>query len=355
MNQELRAPFTWFGGKRRVARQVWEVLGDVDLYVEAFAGSLAVLLGRPHNLRDGRGRSETVNDADGYICNFWRALKNDPDAIVPYCSDPVNETDLFARHLWLIDHKETLIGRLEADPDFFDPKIAGWWVWGQNAWLGSGWCTASDSWVRNAEGPYELRPVKGSPGTGVSRQRQHLGSGRGVLRTPPAGPQSPVGDTLAPDRDHLFPYFRRLAERLRDVQVCAGDWSRVVTTGATSHGDVVGVFLDPPYLKEVRYDERALYSTENYTVAHLVRDWCLENGDNPRYRIVLAGYQAEHDELMPETWRRIHWTGSTAYSSSASAEAGSGNHANRDQEVLWFSPHCLGPKEQLSFMGGLSG
>ena len=68
----MKAPFVWFGGKRRVAPQVWEALGDVDNYVEPFAGSLAVLLGRPHDLSDGQRRAETVNDADGMLANFWR-------------------------------------------------------------------------------------------------------------------------------------------------------------------------------------------------------------------------------------------------------------------------------------------
>ena len=27
-----------------------------------------------------------------------------------------------------------------ADPDDFDAKIAGWWVWGQSSWIGHGWC-----------------------------------------------------------------------------------------------------------------------------------------------------------------------------------------------------------------------
>lgn len=42
----LRAPFPWYGGKRRVAKDVWLLLGDVSRYVEPFAGSLGVLLGR---------------------------------------------------------------------------------------------------------------------------------------------------------------------------------------------------------------------------------------------------------------------------------------------------------------------
>ena len=41
------APFPYFGGKSRIAHLVWERFGDVPNYVEPFAGSLAVLLGRP--------------------------------------------------------------------------------------------------------------------------------------------------------------------------------------------------------------------------------------------------------------------------------------------------------------------
>jgi site-specific DNA-adenine methylase len=58
----LRAPFPWFGGKRRVSHIVWERFGDTPNYVEPFAGSLAVLLGRPHE-----PRAETVNDLDCYV------------------------------------------------------------------------------------------------------------------------------------------------------------------------------------------------------------------------------------------------------------------------------------------------
>ena len=44
----LRAPFPWFGGKSRAADVVWRAFGNVPNYVEPFAGSLAVLLARPH-------------------------------------------------------------------------------------------------------------------------------------------------------------------------------------------------------------------------------------------------------------------------------------------------------------------
>jgi hypothetical protein len=62
----LKAPFPWFGGKSRVAPLVWERFGDVTVYAEPFAGSLAVLLGRP---KEHERAIESVNDKDGFVCN----------------------------------------------------------------------------------------------------------------------------------------------------------------------------------------------------------------------------------------------------------------------------------------------
>lgn len=123
----MKAPFIWFGGKRRVASLVWEAFGDVDNYVEPFAGSLAVLLERPgwH-----KRRAETVNDADCYLANFWRAVAADPEAVAVHADWPVNESDLFARHLWLVNEGRARIAAMEADPEFCDVRVAGWWVCG---------------------------------------------------------------------------------------------------------------------------------------------------------------------------------------------------------------------------------
>jgi DNA adenine methylase len=119
----LRAPFTYFGGKMRVVDIVWPRLGNTPNYVEPFCGSLAMLLGRPEV-----GKIETVNDADGFIANFWRALAADPDNVSHWADWPVNENDLHARHAWLVGQRDALTRRLEGDPDWYDAKIAGWWV-----------------------------------------------------------------------------------------------------------------------------------------------------------------------------------------------------------------------------------
>lgn len=141
-NPTLRAPFPWFGGKSRVASIVWERFGRVRNYVEPFAGSLAVLLGRPN-----ANGVETVNDANAYLANFWRAIAGenaDPDAVAYYADWPVNEADLHARHRWLVESAKDRLERAMSDPTYFDAKVAGWWVWGQCLWIGSGWCTPAD-------------------------------------------------------------------------------------------------------------------------------------------------------------------------------------------------------------------
>ena len=74
---KLAAPFPYFGGKRRIAAEVWRRFGAVRCYVEPFAGSLAVLLSVPRDT----GRVETVNDANAYLCNFWRAVQAEPEAV----------------------------------------------------------------------------------------------------------------------------------------------------------------------------------------------------------------------------------------------------------------------------------
>lgn len=63
----LAAPFPYFGGKSLARPIVWTALGNPVNYVEPFAGSAAMLLGR-----DRPGKVETINDSDGFVANFLR-------------------------------------------------------------------------------------------------------------------------------------------------------------------------------------------------------------------------------------------------------------------------------------------
>jgi hypothetical protein len=335
----MKAPFPWMGGKRRVAPEVWSALGDVDNYVEPFAGSLAVLLERPPGDNGIVRGAETVNDADRYLANLWRAIAAAPEDVAKWSDWPVNEADLFARHLWLVSEGRERLERIDSDPDFYDAKIAGWWMWGCCAWIGSGWCSGTGPWTKGDD----QRPHLGTAGQGVNRQLPHLGNaGQGAVN----GSDMTHGGSGAPsaewDRAHwregeeplVYGYMRALQSRLRRVRVCCGDWSRVVTDGAMAYGSTVGVFLDPPYSYDVRTAN--LYATDDGGVAVAVREWCIAHGDDHRLRIALCGYEGEH--VMPDSWRVHSWKSSGAYLGGV---GGGVNRENRHKERIWFSPGCL--------------
>jgi len=195
-----KTPWPWFGGKADAAPDVWAALGDVDHYVEPFAGSLAVLLRRPHEANRAY-HSETVNDLDGLLVNAWRSMQMSPDAMADAASWPVSEADLHARHLALVRwREERQLEHLMGDPAFHDPVMAGWWAWGQSCWIGSGWCAGRGGWHVGADGRIEKRAKPSPVGTskrqlphltdngrgvnhGVDRKRPHLGDdGQGVNR-----------------------------------------------------------------------------------------------------------------------------------------------------------------------------
>ena len=330
----MKAPFPWFGGKSRIAAQMWERFGDVPNYVEPFFGSGAVLLSRPHE-----PKIETVNDLDGMVTNFWRATQADPDAVAHHADWPVNENDLHARHAWLVTRKEGLQTALEGDPDYYDAKVAGWWLWGICQWIGSGWCSGNGPWqqvdgklVKTEVGGVNRKRVHlGDAGMGVNRKRVHLGNaGMGVNR-------KLDGETCKDWSAHLQAMMRELRDRLRSVRVCCGDWSRVCGPTPTEKLGLTGVFLDPPYSADRQGD---LYVVDDMDVAHAVRAWALEHGDDPLYRIALCGYDGEHE--MPG-WEALAWKASGGYGSQGEGRG----RDNAEREVVWFSPHCLKPDRPI--------
>jgi hypothetical protein len=320
--EPLKAPFPYFGGKSKVAPVVWERFGDVPNYVEPFAGSLAVLLGRPTP-----PGTETVNDLDGWLTNFWRAVRTDPLQVAEYADWPVSELDLHARGDWLFYREEApaFIERMRADPEYCCFKTAGWWVWGACSWIGTGW------------GPRKM-PHVGDAGRGINRQMPHVGNaGQGVNRKMPH-----VGDA---GRDSLQEYMVALQEymvalsnRLRRVRVLCGHWSRLTGPSLTFRHGTTGVFLDPPY-GEGDMDYAAGGNATG--VALDARDWAVKNGDNPELRIALCGYAGAF--TMPATWEEFEWKNKGGYGSQGD---GAGRE-NATRERIWFSPHCHNPRQSL--------
>lgn len=288
LEQKLKSPFPYFGGKSRIAHEVWARFGDVPNYVEPFAGSLAVLLSRPTP-----PRIETVNDMDCFLTNFWRALRDDPDGVAHWADYPVSEIDLHARHRWLVEQKD-FIESMRSDPYYYDVQIAGWWVWGICAWIGNGWC-------RNAT----HRKLPSSVGCGIHRA------------------------TIA----DLHTYFAALSARLRRVRVCCGDWMRVCRYSSTTCLGTTAVFLDPPYGKDSGRNDGG-YAFEVGDVTRDVHAWCVEHQDDPKMRIALCGYEGEYD--LPG-WECLAWKANCGYGN----QRRDGENVNRTRERVWFSPGCM--------------
>ena len=327
-NSTLKAPFPYFGGKSGAAATVWEAFGTVDNYVEAFAGSAAMLLGAPQGKR-----IETINDFDGFVANFWRSIAKCPEDVAHHADWPCNEVDLFARHSWLVRQTATLTERLHQDPDWFDVKIAGWWVWGACNWIGSGWCSGTGPWVHDGEKLVDNRklPHLGDAGRGINRKLPHLGdAGQGINRQLPH--LGDAGQGNHPRTAFIQDWFFKLHQRLRDVRVTCGDWGRVVKDSVTTRHGLTGVFLDPPYEKgAMNYGAGGM----GLGISKDVQAWCAENGNDPKLRIVLCGHAGEHDALLQHGWHLRTWTARKGYALSDEAVQ------NSKDETLWCSPHCV--------------
>jgi len=296
----LSAPFPYFGGKRRAAPTIWGALGDPGGYVEPFAGSAAVLLARPEF--KGR-RVETLNDADGWLVNTWRAIQLSPADVAAHASGPVTEIDYHARLAWLQERRtDGLVSWLEGDPEAHDAKAAGWWLYVAACGIGDPW------------GPGPWRVIDGR--LQDTRELPHLGdAGQGLIN-----------------------YMRQLAARLARVRITCGSWERVLKPSVTrskAGGDgSIAILLDPPYATS-----GDLYASTNTgddahaTISGQVRDWCTTAPDD--YRIILCGYDTEHDDLLNHGW--------TVQEGKSGGGAGySTNAANGRRERLWLSPACIG-------------
>lgn len=335
----FKTPFQYYGGKSDAAALVWEALGDVEHYVEPFAGSLAVLLRRPHE-PNRTYHSETVNDADGLLVNAWRSIQLSPDATAEAASNPVAEADLHARHGALVRWRaETQLEHLMGDPAWHDPVMAGWWIWGTACWIGSGFASGGGGWTVDETG----RLVRGAK-PGVSRQLPHLSdNGRGVNHAGTREPGVDDGEEFHPvTMPEVRRWFAYLSARLRHVRILNGDWTRACTGGAAKtinvrQGGHAGIFLDPPYATSER--DANLYVHDSGTIAADVLRWCQANGADPRYRIVLAGYDSEHAELVGLGWREVEWFKSGFLKGGYAQQSAAGHQQKRER--LWLSPHCI--------------
>lgn len=187
----VRPAFPYYGGKARMASTIVGLLPRHRLYVEPFAGSAAVLLAKQPS------KHEVLNDADGNVVAFYRALREHPEELraalraTPYARDEYAACADMGPHLPLVEWARRFVVR------------------------------ASQS--INAAGS------AGSPGWALSTTRN----------------QSRPG-TFAGAVDRLD----TVAERLRRVYIENADAVAVIERHG-KYADAV-IYADPPYLRETR-------------------------------------------------------------------------------------------------------
>jgi hypothetical protein len=191
-----------------------------------------------------------------------------------------------------------------------------------------------------------LREDAGALPHSVIRQKPHLGdNGKGV--NGPALREDAAAVSLT--MPLVLQWMNHLSNRLRHVRICNGDWSRVCSSGAAKTLDVrkgvgtVGFFIDPPYGEDaIRTSD--IYAVDGNNIASDVQEWCIKNGNDKDYRIVLSGFDGEHNKLETMGWTAREWY------RPGHLKGGYGNGGvngtSQHRERLWMSPHCLRPSDQ---------
>jgi hypothetical protein len=266
--------------------------------------------------------------------------------VAQHAFGPVTEIDYHARLAWLQSRRTPdLVAWLEGDPENHDAKAAGWWLTVAAAGIGDPW--GPGPW-RVVDGHLRKLPHLGNAGRGVNRELPHLGdAGQGVNRELPH--LGNAGRGVNRELPHLGDagqacldaYLTALSDRLSRVRITCGDWRRVVTpsvvrAGAGGDGSRA-VFLDPPYATS-----GDLYAHQDANVGEAVREWC--RTADPALRVVLCGYDDEHDGLLAAGWTKAQ----------GKAGGGAGYSTRKDngrRERLWASPACLNPEQESLNLG----
>ena len=250
------------------------------------------------------------------------------------------QADLLACDNQVRQNRGQLTAKITANPEYCDPKLAAWYLYGNNAYLGGGFGQVEGTWIE-VDGELVDRRVAGSKDQGLCRQvpgTTDQGLCRKVPGTTDRGLCGKVPDSNtrglkskgSNDKDHLQDW----AGRLKGVEIYCSNWKSMVSDAALrlNKAHVPVFFFDPPYATEVCNDQasqKSLYWTpEPYDPSKLL-EWCRSNQVR---RIVLCGYKDEHDGLLADGWSKESWDANSAYNTGSS----------KGKESLWISPGCNG-------------
>jgi DNA adenine methylase len=251
----MNPAFAYYGGKVGMSRQIVAMLPPHRVYIEPFAGSLAVLFAKPP------AQHEIVNDLDRAIVTFYRVLREQPLELARVCR--------------LTPHARSEFDAADCDAaGLSDLEVARRWF-----------CRVGQSFAKT-----------GNTRTGWSVT---------TART-----QSVPATILG-----RIKRFEALAARLQHVSIECCDAADLISRLATP--DAV-VYLDPPYVGSSRMSATKRsgidYRCELDDVGHRR---LAEAARATSARVLVSGYPSQlYDELFGD-WCKVD-VNVTAYSSNRS-------------------------------------
>lgn len=306
---------------------------------------------------------EVVADKNGLIINAWRALKYDPEQVAYWADMPTNHWELHSVHYWMIQWIVDNKDEIWHNPDFFDAKAAGRWLYGVSNWIGSNF--GDETNMKKDKSPKEesrpnvisrgvqmhqkpnrdIRPTLCSRGVQIQRTPDSIPwastttvGGRGVMTSRRNVPGS-QGEIFYGDGSRLVGWFTAIQQRLANVYVLNRDWQSAVTPavlGLKKKNAKVAILMDPPYKTQIR--NKDLYASDidgtSDKVAEESYEWALQYGE--RYRICYAMHAS--DFPTPKGW--------ISYEKSFGAHR---DAKNRVQDQIIFSPACLEDDQMALF------
>jgi DNA adenine methylase len=269
----MRAAFSYFGGKSRLAPWIASLLPPHRTYVEPFAGSAAVLFAKRPS------KTEILNDLDGNVVNYFRVLREQAPALVraltytPYARDEYDAADL----------DEPGLSDVERARRFFVRVLGSM----SHSTRATGFAIAAQS----------------RPGFGGADHAHKFVS---------------VVDRLDACAQRLRPV---IIERKPAVQV-------ITRFGADPHA---ALYVDPPYLADVRSLKTKRRGGDYATEYHSDDEHraLAESLRSARAAVVLSGYASPLYEELYSGWDRIE------RDVDVSLSHGTARPLKRATEVIW--------------------
>ena len=392
----LTAPFPWYGGKRRWSEKINNFIGDVHTYSEPFSGSMAVLLSRKPSVREVvcdtygficnyyRAVKHSPDELawwsdyptvhqDLTARRYWLVewYKQNSAAI----QEDADFYDIQAAAWWAwclslwIGTPDDMF-KQNASKSLSKNKVPHFKETTGGTGISRQRVALPDQmpFMRSNEGGQgvnrqrpAIRPSDG--GQGINRQRRdlpdkfeykhqnrlddkipHTTKSQGIARHNRNAPHTSthdfaeIGEILSGSR--LLDWMRELSVRLANVVILNRDWQSAVTPSVlgqtlTSARKPVGVFLDPPYLRQYRgsvYESDFKIGDEP---AYKAYEWAVEHGKQQQYYIAYAC--RDGDFPVPAGWHK-----------ELNTFGGIKRTERRDNlDCVMFSPACLDPIKMM--------